>query len=357
MRATPTTATAGRLPFAHRAGSSWFHLLRWMPSDSALGGWARRRSQALNRRIGAYLERSASPPEPVPLETVENLDPKRFREQYLRTNTPVVLKGAALDWAAVGKWSPDFFAEQYGDRRIPLLDGRNWKVRNDVQRGAVSTATRFGTFRELIEDIRAGGPLYCPFLPLLETDPRLRDDLDFGAIARYGGCLGGLPWQALRAKLYVGGQGTATSLHHAGISNLYVQIHGRKRWILHPPDDSALVYPVPNRSPNIMSYVDFRQPDHDAHPLYRYARTYELVLEPGDILWNPPFTWHAVQNESESVAVSFWWVRVLAAMKTRPLMTWLIPLSKPNPFAILLGLTNVDRNRDEKDLFKVHFGN
>src|SRR5260370_37166255 len=82
-----------------------------------------------------------------------------------------------------------------------------------------------------------------------------------------------------------GGPGTAMSLHCAGVSNLFVQIYGQKKWVLISPRFTPFMYPAPTRGINWQSRVDFRDPDDTRCSLYRFVDRYETVLEPGDVCY------------------------------------------------------------------------
>jgi Cupin-like domain len=98
--------------------------------------------------------------------------------------------------------------------------------------------------------------------------------------------------------------------------------------------------------------VDFRNPDYASCPLYRYVDRYETVLEPGDVLWNPPFVWHGVVNLTESIAVSLWWTNVKLAFSSNFLFAALTACGSPNPIAMQLGLSRA--NDGKKSQFSVH---
>jgi cupin-like protein len=177
--------------------------------------------------------------------------------------------------------------------------------------------------------------------------------LDLSFVNRFGHTNRHIPWQRnVLARMYVGGPGTATSLHCAGVSNLFVQIYGQKKWVLISPRFTPFMYPAPTRGINWQSRVDFRDPDDARCPLYRFVDRYETVLEPGDVLWNPPFVWHGVMNLTESIAVSLWWTTVTRAFKNNVLLSTLTLCGRPNPIAMQLGFSTA--NAYSKSHFGVH---
>jgi ribosomal protein L16 Arg81 hydroxylase len=54
------------------------------------------------------------------------------------------------------------------------------------------------------------------------------------------------------------------------------------------------------------SQVDFDQPDLDMFPEYASLDARTVVLEPGDVLYIPPFWWQHSETLSPSVSVSTW---------------------------------------------------
>jgi hypothetical protein len=51
-----------------------------------------------------------APTLPIPELKLNDISPEQFHEIYLKSNTPVVFRGAAKNWEAVQTWTPEFFA-------------------------------------------------------------------------------------------------------------------------------------------------------------------------------------------------------------------------------------------------------
>ena len=60
-------------------------------------------------------------------------------------------------------------------------------------------------------------------------------------------------------------------------------------------------------------------------------QAWECVLEPGDILFNPPSWWHHVTNLSESIGVGFRWFDLFSSTKSSFTQT-LLTLFSSNPY-------------------------
>ena len=277
----------------------------------------------------------------IDVDRCRDLTPEEFKERYFDTGVPVVLEGAASEWPAIRKWTPEYLAQFCGDDEIDVLDGVNWKVNRGAGVEVVSTEETRLRVRDLLGNVSRGGAWYGAFIELLDRYADLRADLDLSFVAKFGHTKALLPWQRkVLAKMYVGGPGTSTSLHCAGVSNLYVQVYGRKKWVLVPAPFTPFMYLAHSNGLNWQSRVDFRDPDYNACPLYRYVDRYVTVLEPGDVLWNPPFVWHGVANLTESIAVSLWWINVIRAFHNNFMLSALTLCGRPNPIAIQLGLSS-----------------
>ena len=80
-----------------------------------------------------------------------------------------------------------------------------------------------------------------------------------------------------------------------GSSKWQAQIYGRKRWIMHPPEQSALLY---------NGLVDPFRPDLQRFPKYAEATPLDFVLGPGEVVvWSAGW-WHATLALEDSLAIA-----------------------------------------------------
>lgn len=95
-------------------------------------------------------------------------------------------------------------------------------------------------------------------------------------------------------------ESTRHAWHCAMGSNYFVQIAGRKRWYYMDPKYSYLFKPLRNGNAafmlntELMPFMKEENPNHkefNSHFPFRYTD-----LSPGDMLYNPPFQWHTIQN-------------------------------------------------------------
>eukprot|EP00949_MAST-11_sp_MAST-11-sp1_P004213 g4213.t1 len=80
-----------------------------------------------------------------------------------------------------------------------------------------------------------------------------------------------------------------------GSSKWQAQLQGRKKWILHPPEESHYLY---------WGRVDPFEPDLAKYPQYKDAKRLEVILHPGDIIFWTAGWWHATEALSSGIAVA-----------------------------------------------------
>lgn len=239
-----------------------------------------------------------------------------FVAEVLPRGEPVVLEGAARDWPAVQRWSPAFFAERLGAEPVRLLH-MDPEDAGSGRHDGVDT-----TMGEALARLQEGNSAYLRFIPALMQYPDLQAMLDVAWLRARRGPLS----PPGNLHLFIGGAGTDTGLHSAVPANLFVQVHGRKHWVLYPPSASPLFRPPMERAMYFASRFDPDRPDPVAFPEACRLTGLEVELEPGDVLYNPPFWWHKVSNPTVSIGVGFRWFpphRCFQASPTQWLLTYL----------------------------------
>jgi len=67
------------------------------------------------------------------------------------------------------------------------------------------------------------------------------------------------------------------------------------------------MYPFPkHHAADRQSQVNFYAPQTDLYPKHGEAVAVEALLNPGDVLYLPPYWWHHVETLTESVGMNFW---------------------------------------------------
>ena len=250
------------------------------------------------------------------VERRSSMSRAEFLEEYERRK-PVVLAGGARTSAPVQRWDPEYLVARAGHARLALLAGVYEPGANTV--GFPAAREVDTTLGEVVAALLAGDPskgyvFNCEsgVLRSNESSPELQmgwGDHPNPGLAALGDELE--PPSFLRkedlihAFLVLGGPEHAAPLHYdlGGEAKALVQIRGRKRMLFFPPAQVPFLgfpgwfeeSPTPYSSPHA-SRVDLRRPDFARFPDLARARALEARLEPGDIVYWPPFWAHDVTN-------------------------------------------------------------
>ncbi len=274
--------------------------------------------QSMYREIDRQLKKNGKKPI-VPLKKVKDISLEDFQKNHLKKGIPIVFEGAAKDWECCKSWDLEFFNQKHGDERVVLLanSGENTNVLDEAYEST--------TFSDIISNIRTGGTKYLNFYPLLDKHPEYYKDFDIQWLKErrhqnniYTGC-----------QMFLGGKGNEAALHNAHQANLFIQVWGEKKWVIYPSYYFPAVDPDPVR--NLYRNAPFRKgppfnpfnPDYEMYPRFEYIQGYEIHLKPGDILYNPPYVWHAVKNLTDSIACSYRWTNPFYSFKREPLYFFL----------------------------------
>lgn len=292
------------------------HFMGKRLTETLLGGPRARLEARIYRDTLALPPQSGDRNRFAQVERRRDLSADEFRLRYLNTRTPVILEGFANQWSAIGKWSTDFFSTQYGTDDLVISDPSDTQEEQKL---------KVSSLREIIRDMAQGGKSYARVSPLLHRHPELLKDLDIPSLLRLLNLKKELPHTHYHFFL---GPGRAHSKTHAEPThNFFAQIHGQKRWLILPPKYSGIMRPRVERAPYFMSDIALKFEAQD--PVVNSVAL-EAVLNPGDILFNPAFNWHYVENPVDSIGVGFRWADMGAMIKSSPLMTFLY-LCSTNP--------------------------
>jgi hypothetical protein len=247
-----------------------------------------------------------------------NISPEAFLQENVLKRKPILIKGALKEWKAL-QWTPEYLKQVAGSHML------SYRTEEGVKQG---------NFGELIDRIfHTDKP--APYLrnvdlghelPMLASDiePALpycsRNWRDHFLMPRR--------WPAeVRKDLYevfISRKNESFPYLHIdywGMSAFMAQLYGRKEVILFPAEDARYLYPTAT-NPLKSSIREFDNPDYETFPELRHARLYRVILEPGDLLFNPGW-WHTTKTLDASITViwAYWnrheWDDLLNHVRTR----------------------------------------
>lgn len=252
------------------------------------------------------------------MDRIDQPTSEQFCRDYLARGRPVVITGMASQWAAAS-WTPEYFKRSFAgvETTCEVWDGDE-SVNDPLD--FIAKQTRLSeTVQSFVEKMEASTSdsrrFYCAEWRVFEAIPQLRSAI--GALDPYMGFSAAMPsavTERLRLEplLWMGPAGVISTLHFDRAHNFFLQIYGRKKWIMVDPAHSRDVYYPCADFPLArlhMSPVDVEHPDFERFPRYRSANPIELVIEPGEILFIPAGWWHYVRALEPSLSMNFFWLK------------------------------------------------
>lgn len=230
-------------------------------------------------------------------------------------NRPLVLRGVAADWPAVG-------AARSGDaamigyltrdpaaravRAIAAPPGEEGRFFYNAELTGFNFVSAQGRLDHFLTDLlRAGGIDNPPAMAVQSEEipqllPRFAAENRLALLPR------------VTPRIWIGNR-IRVAPHYDVKENMAVCVSGRRRFTLFPPDQIANLYPGPlelTPAGTPVSMVDQHAPDLAAFPRYAdaWASARQATLEPGDAIYIPYCWWHGVESlDPVSILVNYWW--------------------------------------------------
>jgi hypothetical protein len=258
-----------------------------------------------------FAEIPASSPPPtadklslIPIARAENLTASEFRKSYLEPARPVVIKDLASTWPALRKWTPEYFLREYGSLQVKVYD------RSFIRAGAsyMSSLRKIPFSEYLSLMLTSSTDLRLFAFNIFWQAPELKQDILWPDLTK------GFSKKCI--FMFFGCKGSVTPLHYdPDLPHLlHTVLHGKKRVVLFPNEESVNLYKHPF---NTRSYVDVDNPDFGKFPRLKYATGYQAVLDPGETLFMPSGYWHHMVYEEAGYAVCARCAKLPMARKLR----------------------------------------
>ena len=247
-----------------------------------------------NKMILKYLSRMCIEPTKIPTIDAGLLTEREFAKVSNNYKNPVLIKGFMIDAPALHNWTPEYLNKQIDKNfKINCVSNSNNKVE--------IIPLTFSEFMKKKEDniyINNNHTLLSHFTVLF-NDIKERFLLLKTILYK-------IPDHIHIANLFIGyGKNKGSYLHCGGSGNFFTQIVGKKKWIFIDPKYSCLLKGRLSAS-GIHGQSRFDMLDQKIMippEIVYYLPRYEVILEPGDIVWNAPWWWHRVHNVSDNFNV------------------------------------------------------
>jgi hypothetical protein len=239
---------------------------------------------------------------------------ERFHDEE-GNGLPVVFRNAAKDWIAAS-WTPEYFAENFGDERIVCIPQL---LEEQIRSERVST-----TFKDHINDITLNPENALYFEGRMNHNNSMADYIFQKSNFEEGNYIlkntlflykhlnlsenTQFPQLNIPNRAYfvfIGSENTATTLHsHA--STFLAQLYGQKLAVLiHPKHaDKCGCLSVEGEKYKPICLIDIIEPDYENYPEFKGIEIYHTILEPGDVLYIPDGWLHDIRAISRSITIS-----------------------------------------------------
>lgn len=304
-----------------------------------------------------YLIGNLDPVEEKPL--IEITPEEATMENLLKISKdftwPVVIKGLLGNTSDTRKWAdPNWWEERYGHEEV--LCGTLAKVIEDC------------TVKTFFDKIREKEPFYIAGASVIfKNNPELHEMIDNEKIKSIE------PGKRQATQIFMGVPDMGSDIHCAIAVNVFRQIVGQKKWWFIPPSQTPYLKPsinVNGFSAHTKTLVG--KEGGVPSPWLEKIERYTTVLDPGDVLINPPFFWHGIINlgdkESNDLVIGapsryIKGYSTIAGFKSSPLMALNSIATVASRYGLVKTLNgdlnlqqdiaNNRRAREKKDLKKV----
>ena len=228
---------------------------------------------------------------PVPEISAADISSSQFYQITNGLTTPVVVKGFLRDSDACNKWGLSYFQKQLGESVYPAIKNAR-QERSETKENKVELIK----VRDLLDGISRGEQKYLNNVTQIFADnPFLIEELQLGKLASLIDTELSNGDRFDLINMFLGGKGTGNSLHCAFAGNFFCNIVGRKKWLLIAPEYSTFLCPIP-ANPFIYADCYYNPEDEILGQKTSNLPRLEVILEPGDVLFNAPWWWHSVEN-------------------------------------------------------------
>jgi ribosomal protein L16 Arg81 hydroxylase len=232
------------------------------------------------------------------IDVLTSFDEDLIRNDYYNKK-PFILKNVTSKWPSA-KWNFDFLRRKCGDCRVNVCkydrslnesfiiqhkDMRVMELRDFFDKHFMKDDAQWSVKEES---------------RIFEEYPDLLYDLKLDEVT--------LPECRTGEKyMWVGTSDSSICLHCDLCDwNMLYQIVGRKKWKLYSPDDEKYLYVQTKTALDggLYSMVDAFNPDLEKFPDFALAKEYEVIVEPGDLIYVPRRWWHAVYSMTYTLSVN-----------------------------------------------------
>ena len=238
-----------------------------------------------------------SEPLPIPSVDPENFTADGFEHWKNQINMPLVIKGYLKDAPILELAAKEALIENHGDKRVKCVQPKAHIDAKDESNVGQNVITAETTLKEFLVADRYDSYYINNFFGMLSNE----DFLEYCKGKELDELLGqsNILTQWFISRI----QASGSTLHCAGGDNMFLNVKGRKEWMFIHPSYTPILEPSMSKygvfcvsETDETFEEDYYQFLMENYPHFKHVPVYKAVLEEGDMLFNPPYWWHRVQN-------------------------------------------------------------
>ena len=249
---------------------------------------------------------SSSTPEFIkmmPVKVVNTQPNEPFAVKISDLKAPVVIKNSVtVAWPAFKKWNPSYLS-----RKILSLKGVYENINRwfgpyyDKTKPLTHLSTRKNVYRT---DLVLKGDEFFKLLEHPKNNSHIYFTGDIDDVGTWA-------WEDVQPieellslnpkhssiNVWMGQPHVIAHCHYDGYHNFFTQLYGRKRFTMFRPTEWPGIYPYPFLHPHhAQAQVNISdEASISMFPAVRHLEGYQVLLEPGDLLYMPPLWFHHVE--------------------------------------------------------------
>lgn len=237
--------------------------------------------------------------EPLPIPTIapEHFDIETFKYWKSKVSMPLVIKNFLKDAPILDMVTVEQLIADHGDKNVKCVQPDfhlKKKEESSIGQNVFAATT---TLKEFLTSEEYDSYYVNNFYGMLSND-------DFLEYCK-GNEIDGVQGQPniLNQWFISRVENNGSTLHCASGDNMFLNVKGRKEWIfIHPSYSPILQTSMSKHGTFCVSETDETfESDYyefllEKYPHFKHIPVYKVVLEEGDLLFNPPWWWHRVQN-------------------------------------------------------------
>eukprot|EP01119_Soliformovum_irregulare_P015009 TRINITY_DN4179_c0_g1_i1.p1 TRINITY_DN4179_c0_g1~~TRINITY_DN4179_c0_g1_i1.p1 ORF type:complete len:488 (+),score=123.37 TRINITY_DN4179_c0_g1_i1:570-2033(+) len=241
---------------------------------------------------------------PLPSVPYNRNDPD-FIDSLFEKGQPCILKGTpASTMPALKRWTPQYVENLIDEITVHLPSKSEIRMHQEDSMQPFASLPINWTRPWVEKTVSSslfftGSKLMYGMMNLKKLPDEMRRDVEIGSLT-----VGYSP--PMEVNLWMGVPTVTTPAHYDLVHNLYTQISGHKRFIIFPPDDAESLYTFSSLHPSSrMTQIDFNDAQAvQKFPKFANVHPFEVILNPGDVLYLPPYTFHHVTAVGTGVSMS-----------------------------------------------------